>query len=388
MKKKILTLSMLLIVSSNIFGAGPGITVHNNSGKKVWVKADKQLDKTKQSFNKEASVSNGYVSIEKGKQEHIKTNSGDRAVKWKFEGEIEYITKKAYKNPDDLTIIGDQGAYVMIERALGKKDIKDARTEEEIKKAKAKDEKEFKENQQKIAQLEKEAQKKELATQTKRAEDEAKKDAAIKQKAQEFKKAQEQKNPVSKPARPSTKPTPKKDELKTSDIKTQAQKKPDRPSTKPTSKKDELTAPDIKEFEKSQKEKEATDKAKNDAKKSQDLAKKGTQKISSEQQQANFAKAQVYRRRIAMIPALESLGKLSDEDLAKLNQNALDDIIKKTEGTDDEDDLAYIEKKTTEFVTKQTSGKVSSENLLTLMRQEIEKRKKESLEKKAAKTKK
>ena len=136
MKKHLLLLSILLIVSSNIFGAGPGITVHNNSGKKVWVKADKQLDKTKQSFNKEASVSNGYVSIEKGKQERIKTDSGDRGVEWIFENDKNtnkeeisfgrgYRTKKTFTNPDDLTIIGDQGAYVMIERAFGKRNIKD-----------------------------------------------------------------------------------------------------------------------------------------------------------------------------------------------------------------------------------------------------------------------
>jgi len=101
--------------------------------------------------------------------------------------------------------------------------------------------------------------------------------------------------------------------------------------------------------------------------------------------QDELLRLNLIKRQIEMRPALEPLTNLKDEELIKLDQKKLDDILKKADDFEEQEDIDFIEKKAEELVTKQNSGQ--SVNLLALMNEQIEKRKKDAQAKKAAKVK-
>ncbi|EKD23385.1 MAG: hypothetical protein ACD_82C00078G0001 [uncultured bacterium] len=125
MKKHLLILSTLVLVSGKIFAADGSVSVENQTGKNITIKIKDSINKiynlgriNSDAIDASKYEGTGELIIKNKHQWKIPTLKTERTVSWTVDGNI-YETKEAY-NPLDGIVIYDNGeTYSVKKSALG-----------------------------------------------------------------------------------------------------------------------------------------------------------------------------------------------------------------------------------------------------------------------------
>jgi hypothetical protein len=107
MKKRSLILPILMLSSSQIFGAGVTVknesgTITDNKGKTATTETGITI-KAKIKYEASDKKDTNYVTIKPGKKEYIESEKGKRIICWEVDSNNSYETK-AYNTPHEITI--------------------------------------------------------------------------------------------------------------------------------------------------------------------------------------------------------------------------------------------------------------------------------------------
>ena len=361
--------------------------IYNKTAKKITEKeffsmikfAKSVIGKYKSDVTKEKAKINKITDLatlekelknQNDKIESLKKITGYDKIRFGYESEVKYgLEYRIYKLKAENAEINKKAAVDIIKVEEKKLEEWNKKNVEHLKEIEA----------EKVSQKEKEEKIKKAKEEQKKLE--AQKDAKIKQEKEDVKKQEDELKKLEDYEKKLAEEM-KKTEAESDAIEKQTQELEKKEVPAPEVKEEE--PPALTEFQESQ----AAKKAQEEAKKAQETVKKGVKQkteVKKSFTQDELLRLNLIKRQIEMRPALEPLTNLKDEELIKLDQKKLDDILKKADDFEEQEDIDFIEKKAEELVTKQNSGQ--SVNLLALMNEQIEKRKKDAQAKKAAKVK-